>query len=234
MSGLGKMIQKEQIENHLKNLRTKSSSFDFELVAVTKTHPQETLMNAYELGLRHFGENKVQEIVPKHEHLPKDINWHFIGHLQRNKVKYIAPFVHLIHSVDSSRLLAEVNKQAAKNDRIIDCLLQVHIAEEENKFGLDESEINDLVDNNLPEMKNVCIKGLMGMATNTKDEIKVRKEFQYLRKLFESLKDRIDTDNVDMKYLSMGMSQDYLLALEEGSNMIRVGSTIFGPRNYTK
>jgi hypothetical protein len=226
------MLTKEEISNNLEGLRNATKGYEYTLVAVTKTHPLDVLQNAYDLGLRDFGENKVQEMVPKHETLPPDIRWHFIGHLQRNKVKYIAPFVHLIHSVDSLRLLKEINKQAAKLEKSIDCLLQMHIAKEETKFGLDENELNELISENLEPLKNVKILGLMGMATNTKDEDVVRSEFKYLREIFEYIQSNYEMPNLDLKYLSMGMSQDYKIALEEAGNMLRIGSTIFGPRNY--
>ena len=178
-------------------------------------------------------ENKVQELTRKHEELPKDIRWHMIGHLQRNKVKYIAPFVHLIHAVDSLRLLVEINKQAEKNERVINCLLQVYIAKEESKFGLDEKELEELLNSDqFAELNNIKVVGLMGMATNTDNEEVVRKEFKSLKALFEELKNKYNSDKNELKELSMGMTGDYKIALEEGSTMIRVGSAIFGSRNY--
>ena len=202
------------------------------LVAVTKTKPVELLRQAYEAGFKRYGENKVQELVQKYEALPKDIEWHLIGHLQTNKVKYIAPFVALIHSVDSPKLLAEINKQALKNQRVIDCLLQIHIAEEETKFGLSQEEARALLaPEALSKLHNVRIVGLMGMATNTADEAQVRKEFRGLRTFFDSLKP-LENERVRMQELSMGMSGDYRLAVEEGSTLVRVGSAIFGPRLY--
>jgi PLP dependent protein len=197
------------------------------LVAVSKTKPIEAIQEAYDAGQRNFGENKVQEMVDKWEKLPKDINWHLIGHLQTNKVKYIARFVHLIHSVDSLKLLQEINKQALKNNRIIDCLLQIYIAKEETKFGLDLSEAENLIDIS-KELKNIRIVGLMGMATNTEDEKVIRFEFAYLKTFFNKL----SILNTQYSILSMGMTSDYKIAIEEGSNMIRVGSAIFGERNY--
>lgn len=191
------------------------------LVAVSKIKPVSDIKALYDLGQRNFGENYVQELVEKHSQLPADIYWHFIGHLQSNKVKYIAPFVHLIHGVDSLSLLKEINKQAAKNDRIIDCLLQVHIAQEETKFGLDEAELTDML-NHMTELKNVKIKGLMGMASFSDDEQQVRKEFSNLRALFNK--------NKAFSILSMGMSGDYKIAVEEGSTMVRIGSLLFGSR----
>lgn len=195
------------------------------LVAVSKTKPAADILELYNLGQRDFGENYVQELVDKEAALPKDIHWHFIGHLQSNKVKYIAPFVHLIHGVDSASLLKEVNKQAAKNNRIIDCLLQVHIATEETKFGFDEHELNLL--KGLHEFRNINIKGLMGMASFSNDMNLVRNEFKKLKSLYDKL-------NIQFSILSMGMSGDYKIALEEGSNMVRIGSLLFGERNYNK
>ena len=183
-------------------------------------------MEAYESGQRVFGENKVQDMAAKAETLPKDIQWHMIGHLQSNKVKYIASFVSLIHGIDSLKLLKEVNKRASQNDRVIDCLLQIHIAQEETKFGLDESEANAVIIA-AEEFKNIRIVGLMGMATNTSDEIQVRKEFAGLKELTLQLQ----TANCLLQTVSMGMSGDYLLAIQEGSTMVRVGSAIFGTRN---
>lgn len=196
------------------------------LVAVSKTKPNSAIMEAYESGQRVFGENKVQDMAAKAETLPKDIQWHMIGHLQSNKVKYIASFVSLIHGIDSLKLLKEVNKRAAQNDRVIDCLLQIHIAQEETKFGLDESEANAVIIA-AEEFKNIRIVGLMGMATNTSDEIQVRKEFAGLKELTLQLQ----TANCLLQTVSMGMSGDYLLAIQEGSTMVRVGSAIFGTRN---
>lgn len=204
------------------------------LIAVSKTKPIEDILELYHLGQRDFGENYVQEMVEKYQQLPKDIRWHFIGHLQSNKVKIIAPFVSLIHSVDSEKLLKEIDKQAKKNNRIIDCLLQVYIAKEETKFGLDEGELHSIVTrvfdtdyaNTVTEnsFKNVCIKGFMGMASFTNDQEIVRKEFRFLESLF----DKYPTFNI----LSMGMSADYKMAIKEGSNMVRIGSLFFGKRNY--
>ncbi|WP_421805597.1 YggS family pyridoxal phosphate-dependent enzyme [Flagellimonas sp.] len=200
------------------------------LVAVSKTKPNEDILEAYEAGQRIFGENKVQEMVQKWEDLPKDIEWHMIGHVQRNKVKYMAEFVSLIHGVDSPRLLKEINKQAKKHDRVIPCLLQIHIAEEDTKFGLDEKELNDLVDSDeFKTMEHIKIVGLMGMATFTEDMNQVRREFAQLKSLYDDLKTKL----TDINILSMGMSGDYTVAIEEGSTMVRIGSSIFGARNYT-
>lgn len=201
------------------------------LVAVTKTKPVAMLQEAYEAGCKLFGENKAQEMAEKHEQLPPDIAWHMIGHLQTNKVKYIAPFVALIHSVDSLKVLKEIDKQANKNNRVIECLLQIHIAEEESKFGFSTEEVHELLDSQeLGTLKNVRIVGLMGMATNTDSEAQIRKEFRGLRAFFDSLKAR-ETEQVTMRELSMGMSGDYPIAVDEGSTLVRVGSAIFGARS---
>ncbi len=203
------------------------------LVAVSKTKPVEDIQEAYEAGQRVFGENKAQEMTGKHESLPNDIQWHMIGHLQRNKVKYIAPYVDLIHSVDSLRLLKEINKQAKKNERVINCLLQIYIAKEESKFGLDEEEAIQLIEEELPELTHVNIVGLMGMATNTENEATVKREFTSLKNFFDALKSEKFKDTAHFQTLSMGMSGDYELAISCGSNMVRIGSAIFGKRNYT-
>ncbi|MFD2586816.1 YggS family pyridoxal phosphate-dependent enzyme [Croceitalea marina] len=200
------------------------------LVAVSKTKPNEDLLEAYNAGQRVFGENKVLEMTQKWETLPKDIAWHMIGHLQRNKVKYMAEFVSLVHGVDSFRLLKEINKQGAKCNRTIDCLLQMHIAEENTKFGLGEKELYEIVDSEeFKSMENIKIEGLMGMATFTDDTDQIRKEFKSLKKTFDNLKQQLT--HIDT--LSMGMSGDYKIAIEEGSTMVRVGSSIFGARNYS-
>jgi PLP dependent protein len=202
------------------------------LVAVSKTKPVEDIKELYDIGHRDFGENYVQELVDKESVLPKDIRWHFIGHLQSNKVKYIAPFVHLIHGVDSLKLLTEINKQAARNNRVIDVLLQVYIAREETKFGLNEEELNLIISGfeNL-KMVNVRIGGLMGMASFTDDRDKVKAEFHYLKTIFNKFA-TLSTANLQLSTLSMGMSGDYKIAIEEGSNMVRIGSLLFGERNY--
>ena len=201
------------------------------LIAVSKTKPLEALQEAYEAGMRDFGENKAQEMTDKHEQLPPDIRWHMIGHLQRNKVKYIAPFVSLIHSVDSPRLLKEINKQGKKAERVIDCLLQVHIAEEENKFGLSDDELMELLKSDaLRQATHVRVVGLMGMATFSNNPDDARPEFKHLKRLFDQAKALDLPNNAVMEQLSMGMSGDYPVALEEGSTMIRIGTTIFGPR----
>jgi pyridoxal phosphate enzyme (YggS family) len=200
-------------------------------VAVSKTKPVEALMEVYDARQRVFGENKVQEMCEKYDVMPKDIQWHLIGHLQTNKVKYIAPFVALIHSVDSFKLLEEINKQALKTNRVIDCLLQFHIAQEETKFGLSENEAHDLITSNeFKLLKNIRIVGVMGMASFTEDIEVVRNEFQSLRKIFTNLKNNFFSKEDCFKEISMGMSGDYLLAIEEGSTIVRVGSSIFGTR----
>ena len=200
------------------------------LVAVSKTKPVPDLMQAYDAGQRIFGENKIQEMTEKWEQMPKDIQWHMIGHVQSNKVKFMAPFVSLIHGVDSLKLLQEINKQALKNDRIIDCLLQIYIAEEESKFGLDENELNELLSSpEFKELKNIRILGLMGMATFTEDQSQIKKEFTHLKSIFDSIKE-LNKENCNLTTVSMGMSGDYQLAIECGSTMVRIGSSIFGGR----
>ncbi|MCZ6692376.1 MAG: YggS family pyridoxal phosphate-dependent enzyme [Bacteroidetes bacterium] len=219
---------KKNIKGLLKSLEGSQS----ELVAISKTKPTSAIVEAYEAGLRDFGENRVQELVDKHPLLPDDIRWHMVGHLQRNKVKFIAPFVYLIHSVDSLKLLGEIDKQGENCHRIINCLLQVHIAEEEQKFGFIPQELNQFLQND--ELKNrnhIKVIGLMGMATFSEDLEKVRVEFRNLKTLFDQLKSKYTSSNVDLKVLSMGMTADYPVAMEEGSTMIRVGTAIFGTRN---
>jgi len=212
-------------QNIISELNKKSVT----LVAVSKTKPVEDILELYTLGQRDFGENYVQELTEKYELTPKDIRWHFIGHLQSNKVKYIAPFVSLIHSVDSKKLLAEIDKQAKKNNRVIDCLLQIHIAEEETKFGFNENELKELISSDLTVYRNVQIKGLMGMASFTDDIQKVRNEFKFLKRLFDKYSSW-SIVNYQFSILSMGMSADYEVAIEEGSNMVRIGSLLFGKR----
>ncbi|MBB1194081.1 YggS family pyridoxal phosphate-dependent enzyme [Flavobacterium sp. SOK18b] len=201
------------------------------LVAVSKTKPVSDLMEAYEAGQRIFGENKIQEMADKWEEMPKDIQWHMIGHVQTNKVKFMAPFVSLIHGVDSLKLLQEINKQALKNNRIIDCLLQIYIAEEETKFGLDQDELDSLLaSNEFKELKNIQIVGLMGMATFTDNKDQIKKEFTQLKTIFDKTKN-LEIEKCPLETLSMGMSGDYQLAIECGSTMVRIGSSIFGGRN---
>lgn len=222
----------------LKELATK----DVTLIAVSKIQSVERILQLYHEGQRDFGENYVQELVDKYEQLPKDIRWHFIGHLQSNKVKFIAPFVSLIHGVDSEKLLKEINKQALKNNRVIDCLLQVHIAEEETKFGFDEKKLHEFLNSDFSKYKNIRVRGLMGMGSFSDDENKVREEFKRLKELFNKYfplnqiynpTDFETSNNVrpESNILSMGMSSDYKVAIDEGSNMVRIGSLIFGRRN---
>ena len=198
-----------------------------DLVAVSKTKSNEEILEAYNAGQRKFGENKIQDMTRKYEILPKDIQWHMIGHVQSNKVKYMAPYVSLIHGVDSLKLLKEINKQAKKNNRIIDCLLQIHIATEESKYGLSVQESQQAI-KIAKELPHLRIKGLMGMATFTEDQKQIEREFAGLKSLYDKYKEQ----KIPLKVLSMGMSGDFLIAIEQGSNMIRVGSKIFGPRNY--
>lgn len=201
------------------------------LIAVSKTHPNEAIMEAYQAGHRVFGENKVQEMTDKYNDLPKDIEWHLIGHLQTNKVKYIAPFVSLIHAVDSLKLLMEINKQAAKNNRVIDCLLQLHVAQEETKFGMDGEEVIQLLNSHeYKDMQHIRIVGVMAMATNTSNEDQIRIEFRSVKQIFHDLKRDFFATSDHFREISTGMSSDYLIAKEEGSTMIRVGSSIFGSR----
>jgi hypothetical protein len=202
---------------------------DVTLVAVSKTKPVQDLLEAYNAGQRVFGENKIQEMESKWQEMPKDIQWHMIGHVQRNKVKYMAPFVNMVHAVDSLKLLKEINKEAEKNERIIYCLLQIKIAKEDSKFGMDEADAATLLSSEeIKKLQNVKVLGLMGMATFTEDEKQVSDEFQKLKKIYEKFK----IQNNEFRILSMGMSGDYKLAIENGSNMVRVGSAIFGERNY--
>ncbi len=202
------------------------------LVAVSKTKPVADLMEAYNAGQRIFGENKIQEMTEKWEQMPKDIQWHMIGHVQTNKVKFMAEYVSLIHGVDSLKLLQEINKQALKHHRVIDCLLQIYIANEETKFGLDEKELVELLSSNeLKELQNIRIVGLMGMATFTNNQNQIKEEFEHLKEIFDNT-NKLETLNLKLETLSMGMSGDYKLAMECGSTMVRIGSSIFGNRNY--
>lgn len=203
------------------------------LIAVSKTKPVETILEAYQSGHKIFGENKVQELVDKYEKLPKDIEWHMIGHMQSNKVKYIAPFVKLIHGVDSFKLLKIINKEAEKNNRVIDCLLQFHIAKEETKFGLDLVEVQGFMESDkFKDLKNINLVGVMGMATFTENEEQIRSEFKELVYIFNQLKSNYFSEE-SFKEISMGMSGDYKIAIEEGATMVRIGSLLFGARNYT-
>lgn len=220
------------IQENLKNIKSTLSD-TITLVAVSKTKPITDIQEAYDAGQRVFGENKVQEMVTKYEALPKDIEWHMIGHLQRNKVKYMAHFVNLIHGVDSFKTLVEIDKQAKKHDRVINCLLQARIAKEDTKFGLPFSEIEAIITSEeLKKLENVKIVGLMGMATFTEDEKQIAEEFSSLKLFFNQQKDKANTNNCQLETLSMGMSGDYNLAIDCGSTMVRIGSSIFGVRNY--
>lgn len=219
------------IADNINNLKGQTDSQKVTLVAVSKTKTVAEVMEAYEAGQRVFGENMVQELVEKQEQLPKDIEWHLIGHLQSNKVKYIAPFIAMIQSVDSLKLLQEINKQALKNNRVIDCLLQIYIADEETKFGLGFDEAIELLrDEELSTLKNIRVCGVMGIATNTDKEKQLKDEFYELKIFFEGLKQSFFRKEDSFNIVSMGMSSDYEIAIEQGSNMIRVGSTIFGGR----
>jgi hypothetical protein len=224
-------VNAELYQKIIAELRSKNVT----LVAVSKTKPVEDILELYNLGQRDFGENYVQELVEKYKQLPKDIRWHFIGHLQSNKVKHIAPFVSLIHSVDSEKLLKEINKEAKKNNRIIDCLLEVYIAKEESKFGLNEEELQALITriSDANSFNNISVKGLMGMASFTDDKEVVRKEFAQLKFLFDEYS-QFTTHHSSFTILSMGMSADYETAIEEGSNMVRIGSLLFGKRKTVK
>src|SRR5690606_893043 len=219
------------IAEQIKIINAELSRLNVTLVAVSKTKPLETIQEAYDAGQRIFGENIVQELIGKYEALPKDIQWHQIGHLQRNKVKYIAPFIALIHSVDSLKLLHEIDKEAAKNNRIIDCLLQVHIAQEDSKFGLDHVGLIELLrSEEFAGLKHVRVRGLMGIATNTPNEREIKAEFGELKSLFDGIKLSFFRHDSDFDILSMGMSADYKLAIEQGCTMVRLGSTLFGNR----
>jgi pyridoxal phosphate enzyme (YggS family) len=223
-----------EVKNNIKELHAELAGKKCRLIAVSKTQPITKIQEAYDAGQRLFGENKAQEMSAKYEELPKDIEWHMIGHLQTNKVKYIAPFTSLIHSVDSIKLLEEINKQAKRFNRKISCLLQVFIAREETKFGFSPEEVLHLAKKNLSESHpNVEIIGLMGMATFTDNQEQIRMEFRLLHSLFKRLQDKNLFPAITMKELSMGMSADYKIAIEEGSTLVRIGTTIFGNRNYT-
>jgi pyridoxal phosphate enzyme (YggS family) len=219
------------IKENLQNIKSKLPEH-VTLVAVSKTKPVSDLMEAYNAGQRIFGENKIQEMADKFAEMPKDIAWHMIGHVQRNKVKYMAEFVDLIHGVDSLKLLEEINKQAKKYDRVINCLIQIKIAEEDSKFGMSAKDAHQLLQSEaFSKLKNITITGLMGMATFTENEKQVESEFKFLKSTFDELS-KLDTPNCKLDIISMGMSGDYQLAITCGSNMIRVGSSIFGERNY--
>ncbi|MBW2961176.1 YggS family pyridoxal phosphate-dependent enzyme [Mesonia aestuariivivens] len=215
---------KDNINQYLEEFSGKAT-----LVAVSKTKPNEDLLEAYEAGQRVFGENKIQEMTDKHESLPKDIEWHMIGHVQTNKVKYMAPYVTLVHAVHKLKLLKEINKRAKENNRVIECLLQVKIAEEDSKYGMDAEDVDKILASDAyQQMENVKVVGLMGMATLTDDETQINNEFAFLKNKY----DEVTAQHKEFKILSMGMSGDYKIALQHGSNMIRIGSAIFGARNY--
>ncbi|RLJ64272.1 hypothetical protein CLV86_1388 [Lacinutrix venerupis] len=219
------------IQNNLNNIK-QSLPEHVTLVAVSKTKPISDLMEAYNIGQRVFGENKIQEMVEKYKEMPKDIKWHMIGHVQRNKVKYMAEFVSLIHGVESFKLLKEINKQAKKHDRVIDCLLQIKIAEEDSKFGMTPQDASTILQSeDFSALKNIKITGVMGMATFTNNTLQIEKEFKLLKTVFDELK-LLNSTNCKLETISMGMSGDYNLAIECGSTMVRVGSSIFGSRNY--
>lgn len=219
------------IKNNLQNIKSTLPEH-VTLVAVSKTKPASDILEAYNAEQRVFGENKIQEMAEKYEVLPKDIEWHMIGHVQRNKVKYMASFVSLIHGVDSLKLLEEINKQALKHDRIINCLLQIKIASEDSKFGMAPTDVSEMIQSEgFSKLKNIKVVGFMGMATFTNDNNQIEKEFKRLKSTFNNLKD-IKTENCELETISMGMSGDYQLAIACGSNMVRVGSSIFGARNY--
>ncbi len=223
------------ITKNINELQTKLKSIGVQLIAVSKTKPIEDIKEAYDAGQRDFGENVVQEIMRKKDQLPEDIHWHMIGHLQRNKVKYIAPFIKMIHSVDSLRLLVEIDKQAQKHDRIIDVLLQVHIAAEETKHGFDHSELIELLrEEAYQNLKNIRVRGLMGMATFTDSQKVIKEEFYELRMLYEGIGASFFKNDDNFNVLCMGMSSDYTIAIQKGSNMVRIGSFIFGERNTNK
>lgn len=220
------------IAENLKNFKSELPE-NVTLVAVSKTKPVSDLMEAYNAGQRVFGENKIQEMEAKWQEMPKDVKWHMIGHVQRNKVKYMAPFVSLIHAVDSLKLLKEINKEAKKNERVIECLLQIKIAEEDSKFGMNEADAASLLTSEeFKKFQNVKIIGLMGMATFTDDKKQISEEFQKLKKIYDQFRIQSRNFGTEFKILSMGMSGDYKIAIANGSNMIRVGSAIFGERNY--
>jgi len=227
-----KDIQMSSISDNLQKIKD-SLPENITLVAVSKKKPVKDLLEAYNAGQRIFGENKVQEMTKKWEQLPIDIQWHMIGHVQTNKVKYMAPFVSLVQGVESLKLLKEINKQAAKNDRIIPCLLQIHIAKEETKFGFDTEEVTTILETDtFKSLQNIKVVGLMGMATFTQDKNQIEKEFQQIKTFFDTLKLKQETQNLKLEILSIGMSGDYKIAIKNGSTMVRVGSAIFGERNY--
>jgi pyridoxal phosphate enzyme (YggS family) len=219
------------IADNIRSLKKETDTINVALLAVSKTKPAEDIMEAYDAGQRLFGENNVQDLVDKYEALPKDIEWHLIGHLQTNKVKYIAPFISMIESVDSLKLLQEINKHALKNKRVIDCLLQIYIADEETKYGLGFDEAIELLrSEEFAELQNIRIRGLLGIATNTESEKQIKEEFYELNTFFAGIKQSFFRKQESFNVLSMGMSSDYKIAIEQGSNLVRLGSTIFGTR----
>ena len=220
------------IKENLSKLKSTFPNPDCLLIAVSKTRPIEDILEAYDAGIRDFGENKVQEMTEKQSQLPSDIRWHMIGHLQRNKIKFIAPFVHLIHGVDSFKLLRAIDKEAEKASRVLSCLLQIHIAKEETKFGFDERELREMMESKeIGTLKNIKVLGLMGMATNTSDMDMVRQEFAGLKEVMDRMNKKELPPNFELKEISMGMSGEYWIAQEEGNTMVRIGSAIFGNRN---
>jgi len=222
------------VENNFKKIKENIPE-NIDIVAVSKTKPTSDILKLYNIGHKIFGENKVQELLAKKEILPDDIQWHMIGALQSNKVKYLVPFISMIHSIDSFKLLYEVNKRAAKIGRKIKCLLEFHIAEEDSKHGFEEKEIFEMLDNKeFWTLNNIEVAGLMGIATHTDDKDKIRNEFRYLKNLFSKIKEKYYSDNINFKELSMGMTSDYTIAIEEGATIVRIGSAIFGARNYSK
>lgn len=220
------------IANNLKNIKKEIDSVSVRLIAVSKTKPTTDILEAYDAGQRIFGENQVQELVEKYNSLPKDIEWHLVGHLQTNKVKFIAPFISLIHGVDSFKLLKEINKEAIKKNRTIDCLLQIYIADEDTKYGLGFDEAIELLSSDeYTQLKNIHIVGVMGIATNTDNQSQLKEEFYELKTFFNGLKESFFKNDAEFKEISMGMSADYKLAIKEGSTMVRIGSDIFGKRS---
>ena len=220
------------IANNLKNIKKEIDSVSVRLIAVSKTKPATDILEAYDAGQRIFGENQVQELVEKHNSLPKDIEWHLVGHLQTNKVKFIAPFISLIHGVDSFKLLKEINKEAIKKNRTIDCLLQIYIADEDTKYGLGFDEAIELLSSDeYTQLKNIHIVGVMGIATNTDNQSQLKEEFYELKTFFKGLKESFFKNDAEFKEISMGMSADYKLAIKEGSTMVRIGTDIFGKRS---
>ena len=216
-------------------MKKKFLNKNFTCVAVSKTKPEKSIKELYDFGYRHFGENKVQELIIKNKNLPKDIHWHMIGHLQTNKVKMVVPFVYLIHSVDSLKVLSKINKESEKIGKITNCLIQINISNEESKYGFSINEIKEIIlNNNLNNFNSIVIKGLMGMASFSDDKLLIKNEFKNLKNLYELIKNNFESNNnnIDFDTLSMGMSNDYAIALNEGSNMVRIGSLLFGKRNY--